>query len=63
MWLAGGGIKAGYIHGETDELGHRAVTDIVNHYDYHATLAHLFAIPPESLTFTRQKVLETDRIG
>ncbi len=65
MWLAGGGIKAGYIHGETDELGHRAVTDIVNHYDYHATLAHLFAIAPESLTFTRQngvgKLIESDK--
>src|SRR5205814_2875828 len=36
MWLAGGGFKAGYIHGETDEFGHKAVTDVVNHYDYHA---------------------------
>src|SRR4029079_17477620 len=41
MWLAGGAIKAGCIHGETDELGHHAVKDVVNHYDYHATLMHL----------------------
>jgi hypothetical protein len=37
MWLAGGGIKAGHVHGATDEFGHKAVTDVVNHYDYHAT--------------------------
>ncbi len=65
MWLAGGGIKAGYIHGETDELGHRAVTDIVNHYDYHATLEHLFGIAPERFTFARQsgvgKLIESDK--
>ena len=38
MWLAGGGVKAGHVHGATDELGHQAVKDVVNHYDYHATL-------------------------
>jgi len=53
MWLAGGGVKGGYIHGETDELGHKAVTDIVNHYDYHATLLHLFGLEPEGLVFQR----------
>jgi hypothetical protein len=53
MWLAGGGIKAGMIHGETDELGHKAVSDVVNHYDYHATLRHLFGIPDDRLTFTK----------
>lgn len=52
-WLAGGGIKGGCVHGETDELGHKAVTDIVNHYDYHATLMHLFGLDPQQLTFTR----------
>ena len=54
MWLAGGGIKSGYVHGATDELGHRAVEDIVNHFDYHATLQHLFGVDPENLTFARQ---------
>ncbi len=53
MWLAGGGIKRGHIHGATDELGHRAVTDIVNHYDYHATLFHLFGFDIASVTFQR----------
>ncbi len=53
MWLAGGGVKAGYVHGATDDFGHHAVTDVVNHYDYHATLLHLFGLDPATLTFAR----------
>jgi hypothetical protein len=53
MWLAGGGIKAGCIHGTTDDIGHKAVTDIVNHYDYHATLMYLFGLNQEQLSFRR----------
>ena len=34
MWVAGGGFKQGHIHGATDELGHKAVEDIVHHFDY-----------------------------
>jgi hypothetical protein len=52
-WLAGGGIKAGCIHGETDEFGHHAVKDIVNHYDYHATLLHLFGLDATKLAYKR----------
>lgn len=53
MWLAGGGTKAGLAYGATDEFGHEAVEKIVNHYDYHATLLHLFGLEPEKLTFPR----------
>ncbi|MEX2114708.1 MAG: DUF1501 domain-containing protein [Pirellulales bacterium] len=53
MWLAGGGVKGGYIHGETDELGHHAVTDVVTHHDYHATLLHLFGLDVRQVAFTR----------
>ncbi|MFO0869935.1 MAG: DUF1501 domain-containing protein [Pirellulales bacterium] len=53
MWLAGGGVKAGYVHGETDEWGHRAIKDVVTHSDYHATLLHLFGLDHQKLTFTR----------
>ena len=53
MWVAGGGFKAGYTHGATDEFGHRAVEGIVNHYDYHATLLHLFGLDSERLTYKR----------
>ncbi len=53
MWLAGGGIKAGYIHGKTDEFGHKAVENVVTHSDYHATLLHLFGLDHDKLVFTR----------
>ena len=53
MWLAGGGVKGGCIHGTTDDIGHKAVTDIVNHYDYHATLMYLFGLNQEQLSFRR----------
>ena len=53
MWLAGGGVKAGCIYGETDELGHKAIKDVVNHYDYHATLLHLFGLDSRQVAFTR----------
>jgi hypothetical protein len=53
MWLAGGGVKAGHVHGATDDLGHKAVQQVVNHYDYHATLLYLFGLEPRQLAFTR----------
>ncbi len=52
-WLAGGGIKGGYIHGKTDEFGHKAIENVVTHSDYHATLLHLFGLNHEKLVFTR----------
>lgn len=51
MWLAGGGFRKGGTYGETDEFGHHAVTDVVNHFDYHATLLQLFGIQADRLTF------------
>jgi hypothetical protein len=53
MWVAGGGFKGGCVHGETDEFGHRAVVDVVNHYDWHATLLHLFGLDHRRLTYAR----------
>jgi hypothetical protein len=53
MWLAGGGFRAGGTYGETDEFGHHAVENVVNHFDYHATLMHLFGIDPEELVYLR----------
>ena len=52
-WVAGGGFKAGHVHGKTDEWGHKAIEDKVNHYDYHATLLHLFGIKHDELIFRR----------
>jgi hypothetical protein len=51
MWLAGGGFKRGYVHGATDEFGHKAVQDPVSHADYHATLLHLLGLDPERMAY------------
>lgn len=56
MWLAGGGFKKGHVHGETDDFGHKAVVDVVKHYDYHATLLHLFGLDHTRLTYKRNGV-------
>lgn len=53
MWVAGGGFRAGGTYGATDEFGHHAVENLVNHFDYHATLLHLFGLDPEQSVFTR----------
>lgn len=53
MWLAGGGVKGGHIHGETDELGFQAIHDHVTHFDYHATLLHLFGLDHREVIFER----------
>ena len=51
MWMAGGGVKAGHIHGVTDELGYEAVDGKVHIHDLHATLLHLLGLDHERLTF------------
>ncbi len=51
MWLAGGGIKGGHVHGATDEFGGTAVEKKVHVHDLHATLLHLLGIDHERLTF------------
>jgi hypothetical protein len=50
MWLAGGGVKGGYIHGATDEFGLRAVKDRVSVNDFHATILYLLGLDHEELT-------------
>ena len=52
-WLAGGGVKRGYIHGATDELGFKAVVDPVTIHDFHATVLHLLGLDNERLVFRR----------
>ncbi len=52
-WFAGGGFRAGHVHGATDELGHKAAEAIVTHSDYHATLLHLFGLDHKALLFKR----------
>jgi Protein of unknown function (DUF1501) len=54
VWLAGGGIKGGVQWGETDELGYRAVKDVVPVHDLHATMLHLLGIDHTKLIFRFQ---------
>ena len=51
MWMAGGGIKGGVSHGETDELGNRAVSHRCEVKDLHATILHLLGVEPNNLSF------------
>ncbi len=54
VWLAGGGVKAGITHGETDEYGYNVVRDGVHIHDLHATLLHLCGVDHEQLTYKFQ---------
>lgn len=54
LWLAGGGIKPGHVHGETDELGFNIVNGGVHVHDLHATLLHLLGLDHTRLTFRSQ---------
>lgn len=54
MWLAGGGIKGGVTHGETDDYCYNIVADPVHIYDLHATMLHCLGIDHTKLTFKFQ---------
>jgi hypothetical protein len=51
MWLAGGGIRGGMVHGATDDFGWYAVKDGVHVHDLHATILYLMGIDHERLTY------------
>ncbi|MCY3015181.1 MAG: DUF1501 domain-containing protein [Planctomycetota bacterium] len=50
MWLAGGGVRGGMVHGATDEFGWHAERDVVHIHDLHATILHLMGLDHERLT-------------
>lgn len=60
IWLAGGGIKGGVVHGSTDELGFHAIE--ARHYvtDLHATVLHQLGLDPRKLEIPGRKRLEID---
>ncbi len=51
MWVAGGGIRKGYVHGATDEFGFQAVDKPVHVHDLHATLLKLLGFDHEKFTY------------
>ena len=50
-WMAGGGVKGGIVHGQSDEYGIRTAEDAVHTHDLHATMLHLLGIEHERLTY------------
>jgi hypothetical protein len=51
LWLAGGGVKGGFRHGQTDAFGFQAVDDVVHVHDLHATILHLLGLDHKRLTY------------
>ncbi|MFM7296236.1 MAG: DUF1501 domain-containing protein, partial [Planctomycetota bacterium] len=54
MWLAGGGVRAGHVHGATDEFSYNIVDGGMHVHDLHATVLHLLGIDHERLTWLHQ---------
>ncbi len=54
IWMAGGGVKRGYTHGESDDLGINVAKDPVHVHDLQATILHLLGIDHTKLTFRFQ---------
>lgn len=54
MWMAGGGTRAGHVHGNTDELGFGPVEGKVHVHDLHATILHLLGLNHKQLTYRFQ---------
>ncbi|MFN5805305.1 MAG: DUF1501 domain-containing protein [Opitutia bacterium] len=54
MWMAGGGVKGGHVHGATDDFGYNIASDGVHVHDMHATMLHLMGVNHERLTFKFQ---------
>ncbi len=54
MWMAGGGVRGGHVHGATDDFGYNIAADGVHVHDLHATMLHLMGVNHERLTFKFQ---------
>lgn len=54
VWMAGGGVKGGITHGETDEFSYNIVKDPVHIHDFNATILHSLGINHRKLTFPFQ---------
>jgi hypothetical protein len=59
IWLAGGGVKQGHVHGATDEFGLFAVENVVHHTDFLATVLHLLGLDATKLAYQRSGRSET----
>jgi uncharacterized protein (DUF1501 family) len=51
IWMAGAGVKPGFIYGSTDEFGYHAQENRMHIHDLHATVLHLMGLEHEKLTY------------
>ena len=58
MWMAGGGIKGGVVHGATDDFGYKAVEKRTSVHDFHATMLHLLGMNFRDLVYDRHGLKE-----
>ena len=54
VWMAGGGVKAGLVHGATDDFSYNITEGGVHVHDFQATLLHLLGVDHERLTYLHQ---------
>jgi hypothetical protein len=54
IWMAGGGVKPGMTHGQTDDLGYEIVKDPVEVRDLHATMLYLLGFDHRRLNYSFQ---------
>ena len=54
LWMAGGGVKAGHVHGATDDFGWNIIADPVHVHDHQATILHLLGLDHTRLTYRYQ---------
>jgi uncharacterized protein (DUF1501 family) len=54
IWMAGGGVKKGYVYGETDEIGYSAISGKVTPFDIQATILNQLGFDHERFTYQFQ---------
>ena len=58
VWMAGGGVKRGYAHGQTDDLGFKSAEDRVSVHDFHATILNQLGMNHRDLVYGRNGLQE-----
>jgi len=58
VWMAGAGVKRGYVHGATDEIGFKAAENRVSVHDFHATILHQLGLNYRDLAYERHGLKE-----
>jgi hypothetical protein len=58
LWMAGGGVKGGFVYGNTDDIGHKAEENRVSVHDFHATMLHLLGLNYRDLVYQRHGLNE-----